>query len=138
MDTIFQIANSLAFFSWIVLIFFHPKKYVLLVLQYGIITLLAITYVFLVVPTLSEFEPDSFSTLQNVKGLFLKDEMVTAGWLHYLVFDMFVGIHIVKDAVRIGIARWKYSLCLPFTFMFGPLGLLMFYIVRLVHASSNK
>ncbi len=98
MDTIFQLANSLALLAWLSIAIFPKNKYTLLTAKYGIITLLSLCYAFLVVPGLIHFNPDSFSTLQNVKNLFSQDKILTAGWIHYLAFDLFVGTWIVENA----------------------------------------
>jgi len=74
-----------------------------------------------------------FSKLENVKALFQNDYALAAGWVHYLAFDLFVGAHIVREGIRLEIPRWQYSLCLPFAFMFGPVGLLLFYILKLLN-----
>jgi hypothetical protein len=130
MEIVFQIVNSAALISWILIIAF-PKSTVLKnVIQYGFISLLGITYVVLISSTLTEMKPDSFGTLANIKALFTDDTMVTAGWIHYLAFDLFVGLYIINQGIQLKMKRWKYTLCLPFTFMFGPTGLLIFYLFK--------
>jgi len=53
-----------------------------------------------------------------------------AAWIHYLVFDLFVGFWIYKEGLRLKIAPWQTSVCLLFTLMTGPLGLGLFLIRR--------
>jgi len=48
-----------------------------------------------------------------------------------LAFDLFVGAYIVRKSIEKSIPRWIYSLILPFTFMFGPVGFLVFTLVSL-------
>ena len=130
MEIVFQIANSLAPVAWLLLILFPKSNLLKGILKYGFISLLGLTYIVLVGSNITELEPDSFSTLSNIKALFTEDLMVTAGWIHYLAFDLFVGLYIVNEGVLIEMKRWKYTLCLPFTFMFGPAGLLIFYLLK--------
>lgn len=84
----------------------------------------------MILTTIQDFDVNSFSTLPNVKALFQNDIALTAGWIHYLAFDLFVGLYIVNKGKELGFSRWQYTLCLPFTFMFGPIGLLIFMITK--------
>ena len=55
---------------------------------------------------------------------------LTAGWVHYLAFDLFVGTWISERSARLGLGHaWVIPLLLM-TFMFGPLGLLAFVLLR--------
>lgn len=72
-----------------------------------------------------------FDTLANVKLLFTQDEILLAGWVHYLAFDLFVGAWIVRTARAKGISFWFVLPCLPATFLFGPIGYLLFNIIQL-------
>lgn len=72
-----------------------------------------------------------FDTLANVKLLFTQDEILLAGWIHYLAFDLFVGAWIVRKARANGISFWFVVPCLPATFLFGPIGYLLFRIIQL-------
>lgn len=132
MDTLFQIGNTLALISWGILLILPNQTKVIKSLQYGPISVLAVAYVILIVPLLIHFQPDQFSELGNIKTLFQNDQLLVAGWFHYLAFDLFIGIYIVKEAIQLNWKRWQYSICLPFTFMFGPIGLLIFYFIKLI------
>lgn len=135
---IFQIANAFAFFGWVVLIGFPENKKTLPLVRYGFIGLLSLAYVLLLISRISNLNPMDFGSLQGVKALFTSDEAVTLGWIHYLAFDMLAGTYIVEKAQEKGLSRWLYTLCLPFTFMFGPMGLLLFYLVSLKFRQSKN
>jgi hypothetical protein len=62
--------------------------------------------------------------------LFENKEAVLAGWVHYLAFDLFVGTWIVSNSQKLNIRHLYILPCLFFTFMLGPIGLLMYFIVR--------
>jgi hypothetical protein len=130
-SSIFSFGNSFVLLGWILLIFTPNWKLTQPIVLYGIILVLSIIYAFMVLSTISNFNPDSFSTLANVKALFQDEKAVAAGWMHYLAFDLFVGAYVVREGKNLEISRWLYTLCLPFTFMFGPIGYLLFTIVRL-------
>ncbi|HAH08615.1 MAG TPA: DUF4281 domain-containing protein [Alphaproteobacteria bacterium] len=72
----------------------------------------------------------SFGTLEGVMAFFTIKEAVVAGWVHYLVFDLFVGAWITRDAARRGISHWFVVPCLPLTLLLGPIGLLTYLIIR--------
>jgi hypothetical protein len=131
MNSIFEIVNLLALLGWLTLVLFPNRLFAINTVKYGLISLLAFTYLFLMIPLLPELNVASFSTLENVKELFKNDQMVNAGWIHYLVFDLFVGVYIVENSLKTGMKRWKYTLCLPFTFLIGPLGLIIFYFFKI-------
>ncbi|MBL4863376.1 MAG: DUF4281 domain-containing protein [Rhodobiaceae bacterium] len=71
-------------------------------------------------------------TLQSIMDAFQVPEAAVAGWLHYIVFDLFVGAWEARDASRRGINRWLVLPCLFFTLMLGPLGLLLYLGLRVV------
>ena len=96
----------------------------------AVIIPLSLVYAGLVFSGLSQFDPNSFSTLDGIKSLFADESALVAGWVHYLAFDLFVGSYIVQRGIASQMPRWIYTLCLPFTFMFGPLGLLLFGIMQ--------
>jgi hypothetical protein len=72
----------------------------------------------------------SFFSLRGVTELFKSPRAVLAGWIHYLAFDLMVGLYIVTDAAHYGI---RHGLLLPVllaTLMFGPIGLLLYVALR--------
>lgn len=136
MATIFSLASSFVLLGWILLVFLPTWKYSQAFILNGIILLLAVVYTILIIQGIGNFKPDSFSTLANVKVLFQDDTAVTAGWLHYLAFDLFVGAYIVRRSIAAGISRWLYTLVLPFCFMFGPIGYVLFIVVNTIKKKS--
>jgi len=126
---IFSFGNSSVLIGWLLLIVVPKWKFTKVIILNGLIVLFAILYSIFILKGIGQFNPNSFSTLANVKVLFQNDETVAAGWLHYLAFDLFVGTYIVDQSIKLKISRWIYTLILPFTFMFGPIGYLLFFIV---------
>jgi hypothetical protein len=72
-----------------------------------------------------------FGSIAEVRSLFQSDAALTAGWLHYLAFDLFVGTWIVRDGSQRGV--WGLALVpsLILTFLFGPAGFLLYSLTRL-------
>lgn len=131
-DTIFQMSGPLAIAGWLALLG-SPWAPSLADRVAGTIVpaLLSVAYVGLVLAFWSGAE-GGFDTLDNVALLFQTRELLLAGWLHYLAFDLFVGAWIVRTARAEGIAFRLVLPCLPLTFLFGPAGYLAFVALRAV------
>ncbi|MGB0906761.1 MAG: ABA4-like family protein [Maricaulaceae bacterium] len=71
-----------------------------------------------------------FTTIPAVRAIFASDIGVVTGWTHFLVFDLFVGSWEARDAKRRGFHHGLLIPCLFLTFMFGPVGLLLYVILR--------
>jgi hypothetical protein len=81
--------------------------------------------------TITESVPGaSFSSLAGVTALFSKAGNVMMGWTHYLAFDLFIGSWEVEDAGKRGVPHWLVLPCLFFTLMLGPVGLLLYMLLR--------
>lgn len=121
----FQIGNVLVLPAWVLLLFFPGNAHLSKVIN-ATTWLLAAAYVSLLVVGMGGFDSSSFNSLQGLRLLFASDEALAAGWLHYLCFDLLVGYYIVTKGRQQALPRWKYTLPLPFTFLFGPMGWLLF------------
>lgn len=75
----------------------------------------------------------SFSSLAGVRQLFTSDAALLVGWIHYLAFDLFVGAWEVRDSHQRGVPHWLVLPCLVLTFMFGPTGLVLYFVIRTLH-----
>jgi len=132
-EQIFQIVNLVALIAWLGLLFFPRWKVTQIVVVSGLICLVfAIFYLVLFIFSMggSEFDFESFQTLSGLSSMFGSAEAVLVGWVHYLAFDLFVGMWISEDAKKKKIAHWKVFIPLLFTFMAGPIGLLLYFLVR--------
>lgn len=132
-DTIFQLCSTITMIGWLVLIIASPFNLEIDKFLIGIIiTLLAIVYTWLIISSFSPGDMKSFGSLDGVMGLFQNKTLVTAGWVHYLAFDLMTGIWIKRNSVIYGIHHWLIIPCLFFTFMLGPVGLLFYLLIRLI------
>jgi len=91
----------------------------------------AIVYLVLIVVYFAK-SPGGFGTLGQVTQLFQDPWLLLAGWIHYLAFDLFLGAWQARQAQRLGISRFLVVPCLLLTFLFGPIGLLVFWAIRSV------
>ncbi|HEV7346803.1 ABA4-like family protein [Telluribacter sp.] len=133
-DQAFQLASTLVLPQWLLMIVAPRWRYTqLLVRSFIIPVLLAVLYgYYLFVGGPVDF--GAFGTLEGVKGLFQNggDGVILAGWIHYLAFDLVVGSVVLRDAQERGIAHWLIIVPLLFCFMLGPVGLLLYWLIRLV------
>lgn len=135
-DQIFSISNTLAMLAWIALIVFPFKPWTSRILTGVVIALYALVYSWLIFGSLNPADFESFGSLQGVMSLFTDQKAVVAGWIHYLAFDLMVGMYIVADAKKNSINRWLIVPCLFLTFMTGPFGLLLYFILRFVRTKK--
>ncbi len=130
-DQIFSASNTVALGGWIVLIGLGRLRWAASLVSGVIIPLLlAILYSWLIVSHWGE-TPGGFGSLSAVAILFSNRWLLLAGWIHYLAFDLFVGSWQVRDSQRLGLSHWTVIPCLILTFLFGPAGLLTYFLVRL-------
>lgn len=135
-DSLFTISNSVAMIGWLLLILVPDWKYTKGVVQGGLISiLLGFLYLYLIVFYFGNAD-GGFDSLENVMLLFGNKHAVLAGWVHYLAFDLWVGSWEAGDAVKRGISRWLVLPCLLLTFMFGPVGLLLYLFIRSIHTKK--
>lgn len=127
---VFQAASSLAFFTWLLLVFAPRPAWWLAGIRYGVIGLLALVYAVLALLYFFRVPGGGFGSIEQVRALFAHDAVLTAGWIHYLAFDLFVGVWIAQRADEIGLARWLQAPILLLTFLFGPVGWLAFAACR--------
>jgi hypothetical protein len=74
----------------------------------------------------------NYTTLPGVMALFDSPTGAVMGWIHYLVFDLFVGAWEARDATKRDIPHAIVIVCLIVTLMAGPVGLLIYLAARTV------
>jgi hypothetical protein len=130
-DSIFQICSTIAMAGWIVLLIISLfwsgfDKFLIGI----IITLFTIVYAWLIFRVFGPGDFEKFGSLNGVMELFTDKTAVTAGWVHYLAFDLLTGIWIKKNALKYNIHHLVLVPCLLLTFMLGPIGLLLYLLIR--------
>ena len=132
---VFSGANLVALIAWALLILAPRWPALLSGILYLVIGGLCALYASLLISVLTGFIPAGdggadFTTIEGVRSIFGSDIGVVIGWTHYLAFDLFVGVWIARDADAKFFARWIQAPILLATFIAGPLGLLIWLIVR--------
>jgi hypothetical protein len=128
-ETLFGASGKLAMAGWALLVFAPRWRWSQRIASTIIPLTLAIVYLVLIVLYFAR-SPGGFGTLAQVTQLFQNPWLLLAGWIHYLAFDLFLGAWQVRQAQHLGISHFLMIPCLLFTFLFGPVGLLVFWTIR--------
>ncbi len=132
MGQLFSICSGFAVVGWLLLLFLPRWRWTeRLVLSGWWSLLLSMVYLFMIV----RFMPGSkggFGSIAEVRALFGQDALLLAGWVHYLAFDLLVGVLEVRQAKESGIPHLLVIPALIFTFLLGPIGLILFFIIKAV------
>jgi hypothetical protein len=138
-DMVFGFANAWALLGWVILALAPKRGIVVPSVFFAGAVLLACLYAGLIIPLMAGLisdggpigrPPADFTTLAGVMALFDSPGGATIGWIHYLAFDLFVGIWIARNADAHKISRWLQVPILFFTLMAGPIGLLLYLLLR--------
>ena len=105
LEQIFFLANSAALFSWISLIVLRRWNALLFTLRWGVVGLLSLLYAVLVSVYFFRVQGGGYFSLAAIETLFTSSEVVLAGWIHYLAFDLFVGLWIAARSDEVGLSR---------------------------------
>jgi hypothetical protein len=135
-ETLFSIVNLSVLPGWLLLVFAPRWRYSAPLMCATLIPgLLAVVYLVLIGVSWGGAE-GGFSSLAEVQQLFGYPYLLVVGWIHYLAFDLFIGAWEVRDSRRLGIPHPLVVPCLLLTFLFGPMGLLVYLIIRATRTRS--
>lgn len=132
MDNIFSAGNMLAMIGWLILLLspWFPV-WADRIAGYFLPVVLGVAYLVLVLVYFAGLE-GGFTSLDDVVTLFSQPTAVVTGWLHYLAFDLFIGAWEVRQARRTGMRFIWVVPCLVLTWLFGPIGLLLFLTLAML------
>ena len=71
-------------------------------------------------------------SVAGVQAIFASPRTAVGCWIHYLIFDLFVGAWIARDARRLSLPHLAAVPCLLVTIFFGPVGYATWLLVRAV------
>lgn len=140
-DSIFVLVNVVAMAAWAMLAFLPRRPIVMAMVLFLGVGLLCFAYLLMIVGMhagmvdanrLPGTPPPNFLdyNIAGLRNLFMSDGGVVLGWTHYLAFDLFVGQWIARDADNKGFHRLVQLPFLFLTLMAGPVGLLLWLLVR--------
>ena len=86
---------------------------------------------------------DGYDFLQNFKlylglieitNLFENQLFLILFWIHFLAINLFCGGWIVKDSQMFNVNKFLVSISLVVTYLIGPIGLTIYWIIRIFYA----
>ena len=139
-EIIFNIYNTGILIFWLFLLVFPKSKLTRKMTDFPWIPLvIAFGYIYFLGTSDSIFSVD-FSSLSGLTEMFQNSNPrgVAAGWLHYLAFDFWVGCWILRDSQKKGVKHAFIIFPMLFTFMLGPVGVIIYTLVLLFQKKLIK
>lgn len=137
----FKHQNNFVMLGWAALVLLPSWHYMPMVVV-AIVLLICFNYSFLIFFG-HRYDGDArkpkvkdFTSLKGVMKLFTNPRAVLGGWLHYLAFDLLVGLIIVMDSQQHEISHGFIVPILFFSLMFGPMGLALYFVFRAVYTGN--
>ena len=127
---------------WLILIFFPQsnlsKYFVTSIFPF---LLLSGAYVFVLYKSyINVYDFDSnfelYLSISNLSNLFSNDLLLMLFWIHFISINLFVGGWIVKDSQKFMINKILVGIPLIITYLIGPLGILIYWLIRIFFAKS--
>ena len=128
---LFNLSGAVALPCWLLLLVAPRWRVSQLLATFVAPLLIAAVYILLL---FSHRAPpgSGFGSLSQVSILFRSPFALLAGWIHYTAFDLFTGAWQARDARRVGISPWLVAPCLLLTLFFGPAGLALYLLLKMV------
>ena len=139
LDAWFGLANAVALVGWIALLLAPVQRRFAVTVARSVGAMLAIGYLVLFIASLSAAQAlGQDYSLRGIAGFFADPRLALLGWVHYLAFDLWVGAWEIEAAERAAMPHWLVVPALLFTFLLGPIGLVMFLAGRLVIGRQKR
>jgi len=127
---------------WVVLIFF-PESKICSIFTISIFPILILTtiYIYLIYNIFKEGYDffsnfDLYLGINQLKELFSDTSFLILFWIHFLSINLFCGAWIVNDSQKFYISKILISLPLILTYFMGPLGLFIYWFIRIFYAKK--
>jgi len=135
---VFTIVNLIAMSMWLLMIVLPRWKVTQLLIDYKTIPIvLSLIYAVYIVISLGGSGSMDFSSLDSVMKLFTVENSVLAGWVHYLAFDLLVGMWILDQNKQLGLSHLLIIPCLLGSFTLGPIGFLLFMVMKALKSKAS-
>ncbi len=139
-ETLYMWINIGVLPFWFILIFFpqsHLNKF--FVTSIFPFFLLSGVYIFILYKSfLIGYDFDSnfslYLGLNELSRLFEDQLYLMIFWTHFIAINLFVGGWIVKDSQKFSINRVLLTVPLIITYLIGPIGLFLYWIIRIFYA----
>ena len=127
---------------WIILIFFPQSKIcnyiVVSIFPFFLLSLVYSYLLYLFYMTGYNYN-QNFSLylgLDDLRNLFSENAFLLLFWIHFLGVNLFCGCWIVKDSQKFNISKYVNFIPLFFTYFIGPIGLFLYWLIRVVNAKK--
>lgn len=129
LELAFRLFNGGVLLFWALLVFLPRAKATALLVHQPVVPLVyGLAYMVLLFG--APASDGDMTSLSGVVKLMSTPQIAFAGWVHYLIFDLFVGAWEARDAQRRNLPHLAVVPCLALTLMFGPVGLLAYLTLR--------
>ena len=125
---------------WFMLIIIPNSKFTQFFVNSVIIPLILSTvYIYIVYQTILLDEPifnilKLYLSLDNLYTVFATESFLLIFWVHFLALNLFLGSWISRDGVKYNMPRGLVSIPLILVYFTGPLGLVLYWIIRIFYA----
>ncbi len=130
-ESLFSFASTLVLPGWLLLVVAPRWKWTQRYTAFVAPLLIGALYAWVFGSHFGEAK-GGFGSLAEVAQLFQNPWLLLVGWVHYLAFDLFIGAWETRDAARSGIPHLAVVPCLLLTFLVGPIGLLLYLLLRAI------
>ena len=127
---------------WLMLIFIPNSKFTQFFVNSIILPLILSTaYVYTIYQAILFDEPmfDFFRlylSLDSLYAIFATESFLLIFWLHFLALNLFLGSWVSRDGVKYNISRSLLFIPLILIYFTGPLGLVLYWIIRVFFAKK--
>ena len=125
---------------WITLVFFPQSKFcnyiVTSIIPFFLLSLIYSYLLYLFYISGYNFNQNFslYLSLSNLRELFTENSFLVLFWIHFLAMNLFCGCRIVKDSQKFNISKYLNFLPLIITYFIGPVGLFIYWLIRIVSA----
>ena len=125
---------------WLMLIILPNSKFTQFFVNSIILPLILTTiYVYIIYQAILLDEPISeiikiYLSLDNLYTVFATESFLLVFWLHFLTLNLFLASWISRDGVKYNMSRGLVSVPLILVYFTGPLGLVLYWIIRVFYA----
>ena len=139
-ENIYLWANFTILPFWLMIMIIPNSKFTQFFVNSIILPLiLSATYIYIIYQAVLTNEPifDVFKlylSLDNLYILFATESFLLVFWLHFLALNLFLGSWISRDGIKYNMPRGLVFLPLILVYLTGPLGLVLYWIIRVFYA----
>ena len=127
---------------WFMLILIPNSKFTRFLINSIILPLiLSSIYIYIIYQAikLEETIVDIFKlylSLDNLYTVFATESFLLIFWIHFLVLNLFLGSWMSRDAIKYNIKRSLVFLPLVMVYFTGPVGLVLYWVIRIFFAKK--